>query len=281
MTLVPVSLFGAVMKSFFRWSTTLGLVGSVLIGSFFAGSLRVLALTAEQVAERLRPVPVFTLTDREGSPLVATAEGQEGTPVAGVFISQQDAQTFLNNLRESSPDVARDVQITPVSLAEVYQLAIADDSNQLEFAFIPIQQEVQTAVEVLRQGGENVQEFEGVPLFIARSGGEESGYLTIQQGEQQVIPIFFKRDDLQAMIDRVRQQQPELATNTSIQVVNLEGLIDTLQSSENQELNRILLVPPRESIEFIQSLPREGQQGAPQSQPPAAQPQTPSGGATR
>ncbi|MBD2464288.1 hypothetical protein H6G89_25115 [Oscillatoria sp. FACHB-1407] len=255
------------MKSFVRWSTALSLAGGVLLGSLFVGGARSLALTAEQVAERLRPVPVFTLTDREGSPLVATQEGQNSTPVAGVFISMQDAQNFLTSLRQNNPDVAQGVQVTPVSLAEVYQLEIADESNELEFAFIPMQQEVQVAVEVLRQNGENVQEFEGVPLFIARSGAQENGYLTIQQGDQQVIPIFFKRDDLQAMLERVRQQQPELTNNVSIQVVNLEGLINTLQSSENQELNRILLVPPRESIEFIQSLPREGQAPAPQGQP--------------
>ncbi|MDX2216925.1 MAG: Tic22 family protein [Oculatellaceae cyanobacterium bins.114] len=256
------------MKSFVRWSTALSLVGGVLFGSLFVGGMRSLALTTEQVAERLRPVPVFTLTDAEGAPLVATQQGQEGTPVAGVFISMQDAENFLNNLRQSNPDVARNVQVTPVSLAEVYQLAIADNAEALEFAFIPIQQQVQVAVEVLRQNGENVQEFEGVPLFIARSGGQENGYLTIQQGEQQVIPIFFTRDDLQAMLEQVRQRQPELTTNTSIQVVNLEGLINTLQNSENQELNRILLVPPRESIEFIQSLPREGEAAPPAQQQP-------------
>lgn len=255
------------MKSFVRWSATLSLVGGVLVSSLLGGGARSLALTNEQVAERLRPVPVFTLTDAEGSPLVATQQGQENVPVAGVFISQQDAQAFLSNLRQNNPDVGQDVQVTPVSLAEVYQLAIADNADELEFAFIPMRQEVQTAVEVLRQSGEDVQEFEGVPLFIARSGGQENGYLTIQQGNQQVIPIFFKRDDLQTMLEQVRQRQPDLVTSVSIQVVNLEGLINTLQTSENQELNRILLVPPRESIEFIQSLPREPQQGQPQTRP--------------
>ena len=257
------------MKALIRWSATLSLVGGVLLGSLVTGNTRALALTQAQVAERLRPVPVFTLTDGQGSPLVASPqEGQQGPPIAGVFISQQDAQNFLTSLRQSNPDLARNVEITPISLAEVYQLAQEgqNQSDRLEFAFVPIQQEVQTAVSLLQQSGQQVEQFQGVPLFVARSSGQNGGYLTIQQGEQQVIPMFFKRDELQAVLDRVRQQQPNLAGMT-IQVVNLEGLIETLQSSDNPELNRILLIPPRESIDFIRSLPT-----APANQPGAGQP---------
>jgi hypothetical protein len=265
------------MKTLIRWSATLGVLGGVLLSSLVGFSGRVLALTNEQVAERLRSVPVFTLTDAQGSPLIASPlEGETGPPVAGVFISQQDAQNFLNNLRQSNPNLARDVQVRPVSLAEVYQLALraGEESEPMEFAFIPMQQEVQTARSLLQQSGENAEEFRGVPLFLARSGGEDGGYLTMRQGESQVIPLFFRREELQVLIDRVRQQQPDLASGINIQVINLEGLIQTLQNSDNTELNRIILVPPSESVEYIRSLtpqqgqtPRQGQPATPQRAP--------------
>ncbi|HEY9624358.1 MAG TPA: Tic22 family protein [Crinalium sp.] len=274
------------MKTLIRWSATLSILGGILLGSFAGFAGRALALTQEQVAERLRSVPVFTLTDSQGSPLIASpAQGEQGTPVAGVFISQQDAQNFLDGLRQSNPNLARDVQIRPVSLAEVYQLArqAGQQSEPLEFAFIPIQQEVQTARSLLQESGQNADQFRGVPLFLARSGDANTGgYLTIRQGESQVIPLFFKREELQTLIDRVRQQQPSLASNISIQVINLEGLIQTLQNSDNTELNRIILIPPNESVEYMRSIapqqgttPRPGQPATPQRPAQPAPQRTP------
>ncbi len=255
------------MKSLIRWSATFGVVGSVLASSLLVGGLQALALTAEQVVERLRPVPVFAITDSQGSPLVASpSEGQNTSPVAGVFISRQDAQAFLTSLQADNPELASGVQVTPVSLAEVYELASSsrNQADRLEFTFVPMRQQVETALTLLRQSGEEASEFEGVPLFIARSAEGEGGYLTIQQGEQQVIPIYFKREDLQAMLTRLGEVQPDLVRNMEVQVVNLEGLIQTLETSNNQELNQILLIPPRESVDYIRSLQ---QQGAPQPEP--------------
>lgn len=258
------------MKSLVRWSATLGLIGGVAIGSLLATGARVLALTNEQVAERLRSVPVFAITDEAGAPLVAApSEGEEGATVTGVFISRQDAQNFLNSLRENNPDLAGDVQVVPVSLAEVYQLALAgrEQEDRLQFTFVPMRQQVQSALTILQEEEETVSEFEGVPLFIAKSTAEGGGYLTIQQGEEQVIPIYFNQEDLQAMLDRLQEVQPGLASEMDIQVVNLEGLIDTLESSDNPELTQIMLVPPRESVEFIRSLRNQSEQGQPQPAP--------------
>lgn len=268
------------MKSLVRLSATLGLVGSTLIGSLLIGGMQALALPEQQVIEKLGPVPVFTIADSEGAPLVAAPRqegGDSNTSVAGVFISRQDAQNFLNNLRTENPELANNVQVVPVSLAEVYQLAQTSRSqeNRLEFAFVPVEQQVRSALSLLQQSGQNAEEFEGVPIFIARAG-TDGGYLTIQQGEQQVIPLFFSREELQTMLDRFRQQQPSAAANTNIQVVNLEGVIETLRTSNNQQLNQIVLVPPRESVEFIRSLqPAQGQRPAAQPNATQNRPATP------
>lgn len=255
------------MKSLMRWSATLGLVSSVCLSSFLFTSARALALPEEQIVTELRAVPVFTITDSEGAPLVAAPEeGQEGAPVAGVFISQADAQTFLTNLRTNDPDLASGVQVVPVSLAEVYQLALTsrnDQQSAINFTFVPMEQEVESAVSVLQENGEDITEFTGVPLFLARSSEEGGGYLTVRQGEQQVIPIFFKREELQTMLSRLQQEQPDLAGTMVVQVINLENLIDTLQTSDDPGLTQIQLVPPRESIDYIRSLQPEE---APQEQ---------------
>ena len=71
----------------------------------------------------------------------------------------------------------------PVSLAEVYQLNKASQGkpNELDFAYVPTKQQVDSAVAVLKQNGQDVKQYNGTPLFVARAG-KEKGFLTIQQG---------------------------------------------------------------------------------------------------
>lgn len=258
------------MKSFVRWSATLSLVGSAVLGSSLIGNLRALALPQDQVLQKLQPVPVFTITDPQGAPLVASVnEGNKKGNVAGVFISQKDAQAFIEKLKKDNPDLAKNVRVVPVSLGDVYKLEESNKNkpDSLDFAYVPVQQQVQSAVALLRQSDPKVQQFNGVPLFVARAG-KEKGYLTIQQGNQQLIPFFFDKEQLQGMVDRFKQQQPNQAGSIEIQAVSLEGVIETLKTSNNQQLNNIMLVPSRESIEFLraleQSQPRQQQPSQPQ-----------------
>ena len=258
------------MKSLVRWSATAGIVGSALVGSLFAGAVQVLALTQEQILQKLRPVPVFTITNAQGAPLVASPpQGQKGSAVAGVFITQRDAQTFLDTLKTKNPELAKGVKVVPVSLAEVYQLEASNKGkpDALSFTFVPSKQQVDSAIALLNTSGQKVQQFNGTPLFVAR-GGEKEGYLTIQQGNQAIIPMFFKKEELQALIDRFKQQQPKQAANIKIQVLNLEGVIDVLRTKDDPQLTQIVLIAPQESIDYVRSMTGSNQQrpGSPQQQ---------------
>lgn len=263
------------MKSLVRWSATLGLVGSTLLGSFCAENLQALALPEAEVVQKLQPVPVFTVADAKGSPLVASiptnGDNKKTTPVAGVFISQKDAQAFVERLKKDKPDLGNDVKVVPVSLAEVYKLK-KDNENKpdgLNFAFIPVQQQVQSAQALMGQGGQQ-QKFQGTPLFVA-TGGKEEGYLTVEQNGKSVIPFFFDKEQLQTMVDRFKQQKPDLAATVKVKAVPLEGVIQTLQTKNDEQLNSIVLVPSQESIDFVKSLPAAPAQGG--AQPPASSPQ--------
>lgn len=253
------------MKSLVRWSATLGLVGTALLGSFGLENLKALALPEAQVVEKLQGVPVFTVTDPQGAPLVATIpNGQnQAQAVAGVFISQKDAQAFVQRLQKDKPDLAKNVQVVPVSLAQIVKLKQENQNKPdgLNFAFIPTQQQVQSAQAIMGQSGQQGQNFQGTPLFVAR-GGQNDGYLTVQENGKQVIPFFFDKEQLQAMVDRFKQQQPNLAPTVKVEAVPLEGVIYTLQTSNNQELSSIVIVPSQEAISFLRSLPAA--QNAPQ-----------------
>ena len=266
------------MKSLVRWSATIGLVGSVLAGSILAGASQVFALPKDQIIQKLRPIPVFTIANSQGAPLVASPpQGQKGQPVAGVFINQKDAQTFLDTLKTRNPELAKGVQVVPVSLAEVYQLNLDNKSKPdgLGFAYVPSKQQVDTALALLKQEGQPNAQFNGTPLFVAR-GGKDKGYLTIQQGDKVVIPMFFKKEELQNLLDRFKQQQPNQSTNVEIQVVNLEGVMELLQTKDDPQLNQIVLIPPQDSIDFVRSLnPQQGQPAQAPAQPKPAPTQAP------
>jgi nickel transport protein len=103
---------------------------------------------------------------------------------------------------------------------------------------------------------------------VAR-GGEKSGYLTVQQGDKQVIPLFFEKEQLQILVDNFKKQQPALRETVKIEVAELSSIIQTLKTSDDKGLNSLVLVPSREAIAFLQSLPKGNNQ---QSQPQQSQP---------
>ena len=249
------------MKPWIRWGTTLGLVGSTLLGSLIITGTQVLALTEEQILQKLLSVPVFTITDNEGSPLVASSkEGENGEiAVAGVFIERADAQAFITRLRSSNPTLAGSVKVVPVRMSEVYELALEAKENQenLEFAYVPAEDQVNTAISLINQirkqeNKAEIKAFNGVPLFAAR-GGKQGGYLTVQQDNEQIIPFFFNKAELQSMIDRFKREKPDLANTVTIQVLDLEGVLETFRKDNNPKLDRVWLIQPQESVDFINS----------------------------
>lgn len=277
------------MKSMNRWGSTLAIAGSTILGSSLIGIMQVLALPQAQIVQKLGAVPVFTITDNKGAPLVASipnrqnqgsaANQQNPTSVAGVFINQRDAQAFVEKLKKENPELAKTVRVVPVSLGEVYKLdqANQDKPNSLNVAYLPSKQQVDAALTLLRQSGKKEATFNGTPLFVA-TAGKEKGYLTIKQADHQVIPFFFNKEELQGMLDRFKQQQPNLASTVGIQVVNLEGVLQTLKTRNDAQLNQIVLVPPKESIEFVRSLqpvPTQNQRPAAPSNKPSVTPQSP------
>ncbi len=233
-----------------RWSAGLGIAGVFFLGSGIAENLTALALPREEVLKKLDPVPVFTIADEQGAPLVAS--GEDEAKVAGVFISQEDANQFVDQLKAKNPELAEKVQVVPVSLGEVYKLSESAKSqeNALNFAYVPEQEAVDSAKTI---GEANQQPYQGgVPLFVAK-GGEEKGYLTIEKDSQQVIPFFFDKQQLEEMVAKFKQQKPEIADSVNIEVVPLEGVIETLETSEDKMLEKIVLVPTQESIQFLQN----------------------------
>ena len=230
------------MRFLQRWPRVWGLVGGLVLSASIVGDMAAFAFPPDQVRQQLQVVPVFTLTNASGSPLVA--KGDNGAEAAPIFISQQDAQAFLDALKRGNPQVASEIRVMPVSLGEVYHLA----QQNLPIQVVPDQKQV-TLAQALEPSYR-----QGTPLFAARNG-QNGGYLTIDDNGQQIVPFFFEKERLEALVAQAKQQQPSL-TNVVIEVATLEGFISTLESSDDADLKKILLVPSQAAIEFIQSQPQ-------------------------
>ncbi len=245
-----------IMKSLRSWSLRLGLFSGAMLGVLLGMTPNSLAIPQSQILQKLQQVPVFTVANQNGAPLVAQGEGN--SRVAGVFISQEDAQEFIGRLREQDPELGQQVQVVALTLARVYQLdrQVQGQPNAIDFAYVPMEEEVEAALSLLRGRGQQIENFAGVPLFIAR-GGENQGYLMIEQEGQQIIPMFFEKQQLQRMIDQFKQSQPEQANSVQIDIVTLQSMLQTLEEKDDQQLSQVVLIPSQESIEFLRSVSQQ------------------------
>ena len=263
---------GVSMKSLIRWGAMLGLVGGTLFGSVSTPA-PALALSEDEIMQKLASVPVFAITDAEGSPLIASVSNPQSangtTEVAGVFMNPQDANRFVERLTQEQPEMAGEVQVTVISLAEIYRLEQShrQQNNSIEFSYVPTRQEVESAVSVLLDSGREDEllqyngeyTYPGVPLFMATAGPDQ-GYMTVELDGEVVIPLFFDREDLDNVIARFQQQQPDFAATVQTDVVQLEVVLETLRNEDNDMVGQLMFVPHSESLEFVGNMMQQMQQ---------------------
>ena len=86
-----------------RWSMGLGIAGSLFLAWSIAENPTALALPEKEVLEKLDPVPVFTIADEQGAPLVVSGENE--AKVAEVLIAQEATNQYtiaqLNQMTQS------------------------------------------------------------------------------------------------------------------------------------------------------------------------------------
>jgi Tic22-like family len=271
-------MLGDFMKSLVRWGTTFGLVGSTLLATVLGVIAPVLALSEQQVKEKLDSVPVFLITNPQGVPLTRTLapaqSGQKPATVADVFMSGQEAQSFMEQLRTSKGndpklgEVIKTLNVRAVPMGIIYEKfrENANKPDRVVFAFQPTKNEVDGAMTLLRQNGQQVKEFPSVPVFIVQS--PDKGYVSVKrrQDNKEVIPLFLAKKDAQGLLEQVKQKVP----NAQIQVVDIDGVIKTLREKNDDWLNQISLIPSSDSMQFIGKQPNNA---APRgNQAPAAKP---------
>jgi hypothetical protein len=274
------------MKSLVRLGLTLSLLGGAVIGPDLVRPQAVVAIPEADALKRLEPIPVFAVTNKEGVPILATLPNPKDktkkVQVATFFMSQQDAQSLVTALKTKKPEIGKDAKVVALSMRQAYDIKTKNKTkaDAVVFEFLPPKQQLDAAVAVLKQNGQDVKEFPDIPLFFA-VGGKDKGVLTIEQGKNKVIPFYFNRQDLQGMLDQLKQRDPKLSSTTKVEVTSLSKVLDSLLKDTGTNMQQITLVPDRAALQFA----LEQQKGAAGAKPasgakpatttPQAQPQAP------
>lgn len=241
-----------------RWVMSMGLVGTTILGAIAPA----LALTQAEIEERLAAIPVFTVTDENGSPLVARVENQL---FAGVFIDPDDAEAFRQRVISGDGNFNGTAQVLPVSMDKIYNIErqrMANGQNRqpsqddVDFVYIPAQEEVALAQELLPAN----QELQGVPLFAVRvvdpnrpanSNGDNRVHLTLEQqnGSGPIVPFYFSKQQAEALAQRYRETAslPANSDQVTIEVSTLELVLANWERSNQPGLQLIVLVPSEEA----------------------------------
>jgi len=221
------------------------------------------ALTEAQVLERLSGIPVFTLTDAAGAPLLGSVPKQPPTPnkpsqVLLFFLNPDDAQTTLNQIKKNNPALGGKARISISSMNNAYQIIKKNqDKKEVGFQIVPTKASIDSARTILVSQGKPTDKLNDVPIFFAtgaKGKGKEEGLLTIEKGGKQFIPFFFYQKDLQKLIDKAKQQQPAIASSTKLQVASLSqvlgSMVTTKTNKPNADTERFTFVPSSSAIEY-------------------------------
>ena len=253
------------MKSLLRRGKTFGIVTTAVFLSLFANVTSVIALSEEQIKQKLDAVPVYLITNEEGSPLTrsipAEQNGQQAATVAGVYMSQQEAEAVITELQNAQnkdqrlTDLVKNLQVEVVPLGFIYQ-QLKQSGNQADpvvFALQPIKQEVTAAQNLLRQSGNQVEQFPGVPVFVVKFAPDQ-GYVAIKSNadSQELIPMFLSKQDAQGLLNQVKPK----FSQAEIQVIDIDSVIETLESKDEKWFKQVVIVPSPESRKFLEQLPR-------------------------
>uniref|UniRef100_A0A7S3EJN1 Uncharacterized protein n=1 Tax=Rhodosorus marinus TaxID=101924 RepID=A0A7S3EJN1_9RHOD len=217
---------------------------------------RVSLPTKNSVLEKLRNVPVFAITDRDGRPFLAEVDNvQEGEQASVFFFSYEDAEQVLDKLKKKSQDMTKNAEINVLTMDEAYKKAkgkalpsgIMNKRGReilVVFRFYADTREVREAERILKRDGIPKDQVPQVPVFLAEG-------LTIRLGKQFVVPLYFSKEDLDKTWQNVREKTPDMPKSPPVHVVDL---VKVLEGMENKALDNIGFFPSRKSIEKVRSM---------------------------
>ncbi|MEL6385675.1 MAG: Tic22 family protein [Cyanobacteria bacterium J06626_18] len=226
-----------------------------------------LALTEQQILEKLNNVPVFLIVNGEGQSLTASVNNEETEiQVPIVFINSAEAENFLTQAESDQAEFAGDANIAVLPLSELYTEASVQLDGPNSLVYIPSTESVDQASDIVNT------EVQGVPLFAAVNAENDQYLLT----NNETLPMFFSLQDLQAQLSPLIEQNPDLEGRIDIDVVSFEAILENMSTNDselNQLLELIQFVPSSQTLQYIQSLPTAEEAAPEEAAPEEASPE--------
>ncbi|WP_013322901.1 Tic22 family protein [Gloeothece verrucosa] len=244
------------IKSLNKNLLTLTIITQVFLLSGLTSNRKILALSQEEVLQKLAPITLFTIGNQKGDLIFIQTPNKPD--VALLYISQQQAQRAAQQLNQTKP--GNSYQVIPVSLADMYKFfkEKSGQPNAPVLQLVPVQQEVEAAKGILSQQNQVVKDFPGVPLFyITYEQDKKEVFLTAKNGTENIIPLSFEKDFVQNQIQIAKQQQPDLAGTFKIRVMTLQSLILLFEQKDNDGIRKMVVIPSQETIEFSRQLQQQ------------------------
>jgi hypothetical protein len=251
-----------VIKSFLKLTASASLIGALLLSPIVVSPIANLtaeAATEEEVFEKLEGIPVFTITDAQGTPILGSLNqnpADADRQLLLFFLNPDDATALVNQIKTSNPTVGNQARVIVRSMNDAYKVIQDNQDQAIAFQIVPSQTSLASARQILTQQGQAADQLPNVPVFFATGGedGQDGGLLTLDQDGQQIVPFFFEQKDLEGLIARARQQQPDVASGTKIQVTSLFQVLDSMiadQDAQTRDTERFTFVPSREAFEYV------------------------------
>jgi hypothetical protein len=200
----------------------------------FAGPAQAAKLTAAEIEAKLRPIPMFVLTDGDGAPLVANDS-------FGVFTDKSEADAFLRVLQAQKPDLGTKVVVTAIPLSEIVRLTGPGSALRPEFVGPKSERD---AAEALR--AKDSDDIGDAPLFLVRAG---EAYLTVSREGRSLIPVFFSKKQADEVVARYAHDKDGAAAR--VDVASLESILNALLNADDPDVARISLVPSESMMAAI------------------------------
>lgn len=236
------------MQGIFHTLTSASLAGLAATSCLLAAPSSALALSEQQILEKLDGIPVFLIVNENGQSLTAsvTANDQE-RQVPIVFINSTEAQAFIDDAESDQSELANNAKIAVLPLSDVYSEASTQLENPDSLVYVPSAESVNQASQIVNQ------EIQGVPLYAAVDLEQDRYLLT---GDN-TLPMFFSLQDLQSQVSTLVANNPDVEDSIGVEVTTFETILDNMAANDpeiDQVMELIQFVPSSQTLQYLQNL---------------------------
>lgn len=219
------------------------------------------ALPEEQIMQKLRVVPIFTITVIKGASGSRDFLWESGgtSPKSPTFtrgfIGIQDAQAFLKVFQKAKPKESKTARVDPVPLSAIYkmQLAAKKKAQNVGFLFVPTESQLKNALSILKEPYKRNVNYP-VPLFLVTVKNNNQN-VAIQKND--MTQMFFDKQEAQEWLNTVKKGNPKLATTAQITVESLQNVLGSLYKLNDPAQQQLVFVPSRENVAIVRKIQAE------------------------